>query len=250
MTLQAVNEWLASEKKEFAAGARIFNGLTKNKNLVRLFTTDHPKPYTREKLLYEMKKLSDLLSAKNKQQAAAAKPKVVKAQPAAKPHVISEKMKAIVSAGHKAVPKPQIMTTTEAANFYIGEWETLPEIVKDWINAIKDKAKHQDGLRHRLEDMTDNDEAEAAAFEILKLDDEIKELREKLRDYKQTGALPEEKPKTSEAELMKKIQRRMNLRTYISRDKPKVEAGTGSKKLPEKVAKWEKELAELDAELG
>lgn len=239
MGFQAVTDWLNSSDKNFAEGAEIFCRHTRNKNLIRLFQTEHPNAYTRQKLLYEMQKLAPVL----------AKTEALPAQkPTPKPPVSAAPVPGVVKQADPFPSKYEAEKEQQFAGLWVGEWEKLPDPIKDRINALKDLAKEQDALRHRLRDMG-NDEAEAAALRIMDIEDELKAIRKEVLHYKATGELPKEKAKPEEKDVLKKISRRNTLRTYVSRDSKALAEKPNDKKLKDKLEKWKTELAALEAEL-
>jgi len=112
------------------------------------------------------------------------------------------------------------------------ETETLPEITRigDLKSEQKMLYKMLDNL-HAVLEFRPVQERKKIAFQILDLDDQLKELNERMAHYEKHGVIPampvtDEKKKISELNDMELIQWQNNVRTYVARYKRLV---TGSK---------------------
>lgn len=235
--MQDLEQWLQSHQ-DYSEGIQLFNKYSGNQVLKKLFQHSE-NAYRKSRLFNELQRIFHIASKSNKKNINAPQPvaHLQEQNPIAPVPVLAQEQPTFEQQQKVAQVAPPTAYYEKQGSIWVGEWHTLPNDVKDCINNIKDKAKERDALRHRLEDMNEEERA-LAATNIVTLDDTINELREKLAAYKESGTYPEEKKQeaTDIASILKRIN---TVRTYISRDK----------NVPEKLEKWKNELAELEQKL-
>jgi len=138
------------------------------------------------------------------------------------------------------------------------ETETLPEITRigDLKSEQKMLYKMLDNL-HAVLEFRPVQERKKIAFQILDLDDQLKELNERIAHYEKHGVIPaipvtDDKKKISELSDVELIQWQNNFRTYVARYKRLVAGSKTPKSLSRNqqlLQQYQRELEEITKRL-
>ncbi|MEI7982351.1 MAG: hypothetical protein WCI71_11910 [Bacteroidota bacterium] len=208
-----INLWLTSNR-DYLSGLRLFSLYGRNSNLQRLLRIGGANPKNQSTLLYELQKIARHLA-------------------------VSDKTPAMV----KPLQKQDGSKKEHKVN---SEFTTIENLRSEQ----KMIYKMLDNL-HAILPYREIQERKKIAFQILDLDDHLKEIAERIAHYEKHGVIPpavvkDEPKKVSDLTGAELIQRQMNVRTYITRYKRLVADSKSLKTLSRNRELLEKFQLELD----
>ena len=240
-----IQSWVKGDQ-DFYTGLTLYLKYGKSSTLKRLLSKKGETNYNSEKLLYELGKLADLdVAISIKKQAPRVKKTVqaIPVQPAMDPPVPAA-----------APTLPPVFSDIELPEV---DFSKLPDQLKHETMQRVKLYKQTWILQFRLNEQQTDEKRLALAKEIITNMDEVNRLWERIDHYLEHGVIPaqkpEAKPKSLPTDPVSLVKRQMNLRTYISRGRKRLQVLVNAvkrNKLEDDINKWDLELAEIDKKLN